>query len=51
MVEPMLSAVDLNPFIKRYRTEDGSPVIRHVSVGGESQKIGVGSREYKPVIM
>ena len=36
MVEPMLSAVDLEPYIKGYRAEDGSSVIKHVSVGGES---------------
>ena len=32
----MLSAVDLQPFIERYKTENGTPVIKHVSVGGES---------------
>lgn len=36
MIEPMLTAVDLQPFIKKYRAADGSPVIKHVSVGGES---------------
>ena len=36
MIEPMLTAVDLKPFIDGYRSFDGSPVIRHVSVGGES---------------
>ena len=36
MIEPMLSAVDLQPYIDRYRFADGSPVIRHVSAGGES---------------
>ena len=41
MVEPMLSAVDLKPFIEEYRDENGSPVIKHVSVGGES---GPGAR-------
>ncbi len=41
MIEPMLSAVDLKPYIEGYRAEDGSPVIKHVSVGGES---GPGAR-------
>ena len=36
MVEPMLSAVDLRPYISKYRDEDGNPVIKHVSAGGES---------------
>jgi len=36
MIEPMLTAVDLQPYIEGYRAEDGSPVIKHVSVGGES---------------
>ena len=36
MIEPMLSAVDLRPYIEKYRTSDGAPIIRHVSVGGES---------------
>jgi protein gp37 len=36
MIEPMLTAVDLQPYIKGYRSSDGSPVIKHVSVGGES---------------
>ena len=36
MIEPMLTAVDLGPYIDDYRSADGSPVIRHVSVGGES---------------
>ncbi len=36
MIEPMLSPVDLSPYIKKYRAPDGSPVIKHVSVGGES---------------
>lgn len=36
MIEPMLSAVDLKPYIVKYRAADGSPVIKHVSVGGES---------------
>lgn len=33
---PMLTAVDLQPYIEGYRSSDGTPVIRHVSVGGES---------------
>lgn len=41
MVEPMLSAVDLQSFIKDFRDEHGRPVIKHVSVGGES---GPGAR-------
>ncbi len=41
MIEPMLSAVDLSPYIEKYRSEDGSPVIKHVSAGGES---GAGAR-------
>ena len=36
MIEPMLTPVDLKPFIEKYRTCDGNPVIRHVSAGGES---------------
>ncbi len=36
MIEPMLSAVDLEPYIKKYRASDGNPVIRLVTVGGES---------------
>lgn len=36
MVEPMLGPVDLNPYIREYRRADGTPVIRKVSVGGES---------------
>ena len=36
MIEPMLTSVDLDPYIKQYRSADGSPVIKHVSVGGES---------------
>ncbi len=41
MIEPMLSAVDLKPFIDKYRTPSGEPVIEHVSAGGES---GPGAR-------
>lgn len=41
MIEPMLSAVDLRPYISEYRSADGTPVIRHVSIGGES---GTGAR-------
>jgi protein gp37 len=36
MIEPMLTAVDLHPFIEKYKHPDGRPVIEHVSVGGES---------------
>ena len=36
MIEPMLSDVDLKPYIEKYRSADGSPLIKHVSVGGES---------------
>ena len=36
MIEPMLTAVDLRPYIDGYRSSDGSPVIKRVSVGGES---------------
>ncbi len=36
MIEPMLSAVDLRPYIEAYRNEDGKPILKHVSVGGES---------------
>lgn len=36
MIEPMLTAVDLQPYIKEYRSSDGGPMIKHVSVGGES---------------
>ena len=41
MIEPMLTAVDLWPYIDGYRSSDGSPVIKRVSVGGES---GPGAR-------
>ncbi len=41
MVEPMLSAVNLRPFLEKYRRDDGSPVLTHVSAGGES---GPGAR-------
>ena len=41
MIEPMLTAVDLRPYIENYRSTDGSPTIKHVSVGGES---GPGAR-------
>ena len=40
-VEPLLTAVDLWPYIDGYRSSDGSPVIKRVSVGGES---GPGAR-------
>ncbi len=36
MVEPMLSAVDLRPYIADYRDVSGAPILEHVSVGGES---------------
>lgn len=36
MVEPMLSRVDLRKYIADYRAVDGSPVLKYVSVGGES---------------
>ena len=36
MIEPMLSPVDLRPFFDGYRDKDGAPLIRSVSVGGES---------------
>lgn len=36
MIEPMLTAVDLRPYIDKYRAGDGTPIIKHVSVGGES---------------
>ena len=36
MVEPMLGPVDLEPYIRDYLQKDGTPVIRQVSVGGES---------------
>lgn len=41
MIEPMLTAVDLQPYFDKYREKDGSPVIKHVTVGGES---GPGAR-------
>ena len=41
MIEPMLTAVNLQPYIEEYRLSDGNPVIKHVSVGGES---GPGAR-------
>ena len=41
MIEPMLSAVNLRPYFSSFRSEDGSPVIGQVSVGGES---GPGAR-------
>ena len=36
MVEPMLTPVDLRPYIEKYRSENGAPIIKLVSVGGES---------------
>ncbi len=41
MIEPMPGVVNLRPYIENYRASDGSPVIRHVSAGGES---GPGAR-------
>ncbi len=41
MIEPMLTAVNLRPYIAGYLRPDGSPLIRLVSVGGES---GPGAR-------
>ena len=36
MIEPMLTAVDLQKYIDDYRDADAKPVIRHVTIGGES---------------
>jgi protein gp37 len=36
MIEPMLTAVDLSPYIVKYRSPDGTPKIKLVSAGGES---------------
>ena len=36
MIEPMLTAVDLRPFIEKYKHPDGRTIIEHVSAGGES---------------
>ena len=36
MIEPMLTEVDLSPYIEKYRTSNGRPLIEQVSVGGES---------------
>ena len=36
IIEPMLSAADLRPYIEKYRSADGSPLIKRVTVGGES---------------
>ncbi len=36
MIEPMLTAVDLRPYIEKYKDADGRPLIKHVTVGGES---------------
>ena len=38
MIEPMLSSVDLLPYIKEFRSKDDRPLISLVSVGGESGK-------------
>ncbi len=35
-IEPMLTEVDLTPYIKQYRLPDGTPTIKQVTVGGES---------------
>ncbi|MBR5337055.1 MAG: DUF5131 family protein [Lachnospiraceae bacterium] len=36
MVEPMLTPVNIKEFIDEYRESDGSPIIKHVTVVGES---------------
>ncbi len=36
MLEPMLGPIDLIPYIRDFRAPDGSPVIKSVSLGGES---------------
>lgn len=36
MIEPMLSLVNILPYIKNYKDQDGKPILKHVSVGGES---------------
>lgn len=36
MMEPMLGPIDIRPYIENYRFPDKTPIIRHVSVGGES---------------
>ena len=36
MIEPMLTAVNLRPYINEYRAPDGSPLIKLVTAGGES---------------
>ncbi len=36
MIEPMLTAVDLRPYIEQYRSSDNTPVIKLVTAGGES---------------
>lgn len=36
MIEPMLTSVDIKPYIEAYRSTDGRPILRHVSAGGES---------------
>ena len=36
MIEPMLSAVDLRPYIEKYKDASGIPLIKRVSLGGES---------------
>jgi len=36
MIEPMLSEVDLGPYIADYKDTDGTPLIKLVAVGGES---------------
>ena len=41
MIEPMLSGVDLRPYIKKFKTPDNKPLISLVTVGGES---GSGAR-------
>lgn len=36
MTEPLLSAIDLEPFFRRFRAPDGRPEIELVALGGES---------------
>lgn len=36
MIEPMLTSVDLRPYIEKYKCPDGTPVLKHVTLGGES---------------
>ena len=36
MIEPMLTEVDLRPYLREYKNAEGRPLIEQVSVGGES---------------